>query len=161
MSPQRDVGWHDTRCIAAYEGLRVGPENALALTPRGMTIDRARRTVCGKCADACPASALEIVGKEWNAEELVAELLKDRVFTKRPVAVSPLADHANVAAIARFVRDELPTVGRWDLLVYANLGKSKYHRLDLAYALENATPFTRDEMKSQGRGAAEIAPVAR
>ncbi len=258
LTPQRDLVWHDTRCIAARECLRACPANALALTPRGMTIDRARCTRCGQCADACPAAALEIIGKEWNAEELVAELLKDRVFYEtsgggitfsggEPMmqtdflcevlprlqdahlhialdtcgAVSPeryqrvldwidLAlfdlkiidcerhraatgvgnelilnnarllsrrgvpmwirtpiipgytnDHANIEAIARFIRAELPTVERWDLLAYTNLGKPKYHRLDLPYALENAPLLTREEMESVWRVAHDIVPVAR
>ncbi len=258
LSPQRDLVWHDTRCIAARECLRVCPENALTLTPSGMVIDRARCTVCGKCAEACPASAMEVIGKEWNSEELVGELLKDKVFYEtsgggitfsggEPMmqadflceilprckdaglhvaldtcgAVSPeryrrvidwvdlvlfdlkimdaerhraatgvgnelilnnarlLAtrgvpmwirtpiipgytdDRTNIAAIARFVRDALPTVERWDLLAYTNLGKPKYHRLDLPYVLEDAVLFTRDEMESLWRVVAEIVPTAR
>ena len=265
LSPQRDLVWHDTRCIVedprqgtARECLRVCPENALTLTPSGITIDRARCTVCGKCAEACPAAALEVIGKEWNAEKLVAELLKDRVFyetsgggitfsggepmmqsdflcevlprcqdarlhialdtsgavaweryarvldwvdlvlfdlkimdsachkratgigieiildnarrianarkpmwIRTPIIPGYTDDHANIAAIARFIRDELPTVERWDLLAYTNLGKPKYHRLDLPYALENAPLYTRDEMESVWRVAAEIVPVAR
>ena len=265
LSPQRDLVWHDTRCIVedplqgtARECLRACPENALTLTPRGMTIDRARCTVCGKCAEACPAAALEVIGKEWNAEELVAELLKDRVFyetssggitfsggepmmqsdflcevlprckdahlhialdtcgavaweryarvldwvdlvmfdlkimdsdchkratgiandlilanahciagagkpmwIRTPVVPGYTDDRANIAAIAHFIRDELPTVERWDLLAYTNLGKPKYHRLDLPYALESAPLFTRGEMESLWRIAVEIVPVAR
>ncbi len=261
LSPQRDLVWHDTRCIAARACLRacpVGQDSILSLTPRGMTIDRACCTLCGKCADACPAAALEIIGKEWNAEELVAELLKDRVFyetsgggitfsggepmlqsdflcavlprckdarlhialdtcgavaweryarvldwidlgmfdlkimdsaqhkratgigsdlildnarriaharkpmwIRTPVVPGYTDDPANIAAIARFIRDELPTVERWDLLAYTNLGKPKYHRLDLPYTLENAPLYTRGEMENAWRVAAEIAPVAR
>ena len=44
---------------------------------------------------------------------------------------------------------------------HTNLGKPKYHRLDLLYTLENAPLYTRAEMESVGRVAAEIAPVAR
>lgn len=258
LRASRDLMWYDVRCIGARECLRVCPENALALTPRGMTIDRARCTRCGKCADACPASALEIIGKEWNAEELVAELLKDKVFyetsgggitfsggepmlqvdflcdvlprckdarlhialdtcgavawdkyarvldsvdlvlfdlkmmdcarhqratslandlildnarrlaaarkpmwIRTPIIPGYTDDRANIAALARFIRDELPTVERWDLLAYTNLGKPKYHRLDLPYALEDASLLTRDEMESVWRAAAEIVPRAR
>lgn len=87
LSPRPDVMWYDVRCIVedplqgtARECLRVCAENALTLTPQGMRIDRARCTICGKCADACPAAALEVIGRYWDSEELLAELLKDRVF---------------------------------------------------------------------------------
>jgi len=44
---------------------------------------------------------------------------------------------------------------------HTNLGKPKYQRLDLPYTLEHAAQFTRDEMESVWRVAAEIVPVAR
>ncbi|MDZ7319979.1 MAG: glycyl-radical enzyme activating protein [candidate division KSB1 bacterium] len=257
-SPHLDLVWYDTRCIAARECLRVCPENALTLTPSGMVIDRKRCTVCGKCAEQCPASALEIIGKEWTVDELLAELLKDKVFyetsgggitfsggepmmqtdflceilprckeaglhvaldtcgavsaeryqrviewidlvlfdlkimddarhraatgvgnelilnnvrllamrgvpmwIRTPIIPGYTDDRANIEAIARFIRDNLPTVERWDLLAYTNLGKPKYHRLDLPYALENVPLLTRDEMESVWQIAHEIVPVAR
>lgn len=87
MSPHLDLMWYDARCIVedplqgtARECVRVCPENALMFTSAEMTIDRKRCTICGKCAEACPASALEVIGKEWSVEELVRELLKDKVF---------------------------------------------------------------------------------
>ncbi len=258
LSAQPDLVWHDARCIGARECLRVCPENALTLAPSGMAIDRKRCTMCGKCAEACPATALEIIGKEWNARELVDELLKDKVFyetsgggitfsggepmmqtdflceilprckdaglrvaldtcgavgwdryarvlpwvdlvlldlkiidparhrattgisneiilenarriaverkplwIRTPIIPGYTADRANIQAIARFIRDELPTVERWDLLAYTNLGKPKYHRLDLPYALENAPLLTREEMELAWRVAADSVPVAR
>ena len=43
---------------------------------------------------------------------------------------------------------ELPTVQRWDLLAYTNLGQPKYHRLDLPYGLEGALLLTQAEMEA-------------
>ncbi|MBI5034453.1 MAG: glycyl-radical enzyme activating protein [Chloroflexi bacterium] len=266
MSPHRDLVWYDARCIAARECLRVCPVrqdgilpySALTLTPSGMTIDRKHCTLCGKCAEACPSAALEIIGKEWNADELIAELLKDKVFyetsgggitfsggepmlqidflcevlprckeaglhvaldtcgevsseryerviewidlalfdlkifdnakhrqatgvgnelilnnarllsshgvpmwIRTPIIPGYTDDHANIQSIARFIHDALPTVERWDLLAYTNLGKPKYHRLDLPYVLENAALLTRDEMEAVWNVAYDIVPVAR
>ena len=75
-----DLVWYDVRCIGARDCLRVCPEDALALTPQGMQIDRERCTVCGKCAEACPAAALELIGRTWTPQELLDELLRDRIF---------------------------------------------------------------------------------
>lgn len=37
-------------------------------------------TVCGGCSVACPAKAIEIVGKEVSVEEIIEEIEKDSVF---------------------------------------------------------------------------------
>jgi pyruvate formate lyase activating enzyme len=72
--------WYDVRCIGAKDCLKVCPEKALNLGPEGIQIDRGRCTLCGKCRDACPAGALEIIGRPFTPDELTAELLKDRAF---------------------------------------------------------------------------------
>jgi len=37
-------------------------------------------TLCGKCVEACPTGARQMVGRRMNAAEVLAEVLKDRVF---------------------------------------------------------------------------------
>lgn len=37
-------------------------------------------TLCGACTDACPTGARQIVGREMSADEVMANLLKDRFF---------------------------------------------------------------------------------
>ena len=56
-------------------------------------------------------------------------------------------DEANVAALAAFIAGRLPVVQRWDLLAYTNLGRPKYHRLDLPYALEETDVPSRERME--------------
>ncbi|HVO69972.1 MAG TPA: glycyl-radical enzyme activating protein, partial [Aggregatilineaceae bacterium] len=46
----------------------------------GLQIDRERCQACGRCAEACPANAIEALGKPVTAAALVKELLKDRAF---------------------------------------------------------------------------------
>ncbi|MBI3784628.1 MAG: glycyl-radical enzyme activating protein [Deltaproteobacteria bacterium] len=252
-----DLMWYDVRCIAARECLSICPEQALALSQSGMQIDRARCTLCGKCVRACPSAAFELIGKQWTAEELLDELLKDQVFyetsgggvtfsggepltqidflsevlplckaaglqvaldtcgavasdrlrrvlpwidlvlydlkvmdaaaSKAATGVSNelildnarlLAEHGtplwirtplvpgytanadNIRAIADFIRNCLPSVQRWDLLAYTNLGRPKYHRLDRPYALEDAALLTRGDMEALWRVAVELVPQA-
>ncbi len=83
------------------------------------------------------------------------------MWIRTPVIPGYTDDHANIEAIARFIRTALPTVKRWDLLAYTNLGKPKYHRLDMAYALEDTALVTRDEIESLWHAAAGIVPAAR
>jgi pyruvate formate lyase activating enzyme len=75
--------WYEIRCLGARDCLKVCPNDALNLTPKGMIIDRKRCDACGKCATACPASALEVIGKAYTVDELVARALEDRVFYKK------------------------------------------------------------------------------
>ncbi len=250
--------WYDVRCIGARECLRACAENALSLTPQGMQIDRASCTVCGKCAEACPAAAIQVIGREFTPADLMALLVKDRAFyetsgggitfsggepmqqvdflcgvlprckdaglhialdtcgavaweryarvlslvdlvlfdlkiidptrhqaatgvsneiilenarriagdgkpmwIRTPIIPGFTDDRANIEALALFIRKALPTVERWDLVAYTNLGRPKYHRLDLPYALEEAALLARCEMESLWRVAVGTVPAAR
>ena len=258
FSSHPDLMWYDVRCIGARACLGACPEKALALTPEGMKIDRSRCNACGRCVEACPSAALEVIGKPWRADDLVQQLVKDRVFyetsgggitfsggepmqqaeflgevlplckqaslhvtldtcgmavweryaqvlghvdlvlldlkimdaerhraatgvsnerilenarrlaehgklmwIRSPIIPGYTDDPANVAAIGQFIRDALPTVERWDLLAYTNLGRPKYRRLGLEYPLAGAPLVTRAEMESLWQVARGIVPVAR
>ena len=45
-----------------------------------LNIDREACTGCGLCTDTCPTTALEMLGRNINILDLMAELVKDRVF---------------------------------------------------------------------------------
>jgi pyruvate formate lyase activating enzyme len=257
LSPRPELMWYEARCIGVRDCISACPEGALALTPEGMHIDRERCTACGACAEACPAAALEVIGREWTAEEVFAEVNKDAAFyetsgggvtlsggepmrqpdfvlalarlcreegihvaldtcgaaaweryermlplvdlvlydlklfaperhradtgvdnehilenarriaaagklmwIRTPVIPGYTADEGNIAALGEFIAGELPTVERWDLLAYTNLGRPKYHRLDLCYALEDVPLLTRAEMEALHAVAVARVPVA-
>jgi len=253
-----ELMWHDARCIGVRQCLSACPEDALTLTSEGMQINRERCNACGACEQACPTAALEVIGRQRSAEELMEELLKDEVFyetsgggvtfsggepmlqidflcevlpqcreagldvaldtcgavawgnfervlpwvnlvlydlkimdperhrlatgvgndlvlenarrlaaqripmwIRTPIIPGFTNDDENISAIARFIRGELPTVERWDLLAYTNLGRPKYERLDRKYVLEQVPLLTRNEMESTWKTAVELVPVAR
>ena len=58
------------------------------------------------------------------------------MWIRTPIIPGYTDDEENIGALAAFIRDRLPTVQRWDLLAYTNLGVAKYHRLGLTYPLE-------------------------
>jgi pyruvate formate lyase activating enzyme len=244
LSAQPELVWYDVRCIGARECLTACPDDALELTPEGMRLDRERCTVCGLCQEACPAGALEVIGREWTAEALYAEVAKDCAFyetssggvtvsggepvmqaefveaflglcreggihtaldtcghadwgiyerllpfvdlvlydlklmdrerhreatgvypdrilenakriaqngtpmwVRTPVVPGYTDDEDNIARLAAYIRDELSTVERWDLLAYTNLGQPKYRRLSRPYSLEGTELPTRAKME--------------
>src|SRR5574341_458416 len=83
------------------------------------------------------------------------------LWIRTPVIPGYTDEPENIRAIGRFIRERLPTVERWDLLAYTNLGRPKYHRLDIPYQLEDAPLLTRQVMESAWQAAADFVPVAR
>jgi pyruvate formate lyase activating enzyme len=83
------------------------------------------------------------------------------LWIRTPIIPGYTDDPGNIRALAGFIRAELPTVERWDLLAYTNLGRPKYHRLDLRFALEGVPLLSKQEMVSTWQAAAELVPFAR
>jgi pyruvate formate lyase activating enzyme len=93
-----------------------------------------------------------------NARRLAAAGLP--LWVRTPLIPGYTADEENVAALADFIAAELPTVQRWDLLAYTNLGGPKYRRLDRAYALEGVPLLSRAEMEALHAVAVARVPMA-
>lgn len=72
--------WQEEKCLACGDCLAACPAQALTLTPDGIVRDTDRCSNCGACAEACPTLAWERHGYWREAEEVVAELLKDLPF---------------------------------------------------------------------------------
>jgi len=69
------------------------------------------------------------------------------MWVRTPVIPGYTDDEENVAALAAFIAERLPSVERWDLLAYTNLGRPKYGRLDLPYPLGDADLLLRERME--------------
>jgi pyruvate formate lyase activating enzyme len=82
------------------------------------------------------------------------------MWIRTPIIPGYTSDAANIIALGDFIAAELPTVERWDLLAYTNLGQPKYHRLDRPYALEGVPLLTRTEMESLHMIARQRVPTA-
>ncbi|WDP84560.1 MAG: glycyl-radical enzyme activating protein [Desulfobacter sp.] len=80
ISPAPQIVWHSSGCIGCKICVETCRQNALALDPDGMVINRERCLSCGECAEHCPTLSMEILGKDWRAHDLVAELVKDRAY---------------------------------------------------------------------------------
>ena len=70
--------YKQVKCIGCSSCVDACPEGALKLTPEGIRPTGRPCVMCGSCADACPALAMEICGREWPMDELMAEVEKER-----------------------------------------------------------------------------------
>ncbi len=244
ISPKPELVWYSARCIGARDCLKACPRGALELTPGGMRIYRDACEACGSCEEACPAAALEVIGKKRTPEEVLDEVLRDRVFYEKsgggvtlsggepclqrdfsrelmmrlkeqgihvaldtcgsaprdhfrelagladlvlfdlkvmdtelhreytgielervldnaewlaqqgkqiwvrtPVIPGHTDSEDNIRAIARFIRERMPGVERYDLLAYNNTCRGKYERLDLEFSLAGEPLLSREEME--------------
>ena len=71
------------KCLGCGACLTACPQGVIvvdgALGAVG-TVNRAACVYCGQCQDACPSGARQVLGKYREAEEVLAEVLQDRVF---------------------------------------------------------------------------------
>ena len=80
MSFQPEVVIVGNRCIRCGECVEACPQHLPSGDGTGFAGDRADCTVCGTCVDVCPTEARQVVGRSMTVDEVLTEVLKDRVF---------------------------------------------------------------------------------
>jgi pyruvate formate lyase activating enzyme len=83
ISDKRQLHWIKAKCIGCRSCEAACSAGALTATDNGIVINRALCSPCEACSQACPTTALSIYGEEREVEELVNELLKDRVYFEK------------------------------------------------------------------------------
>ena len=66
-------------CIGCFQCREVCPDDSILDHPLDR-IDYLKCSICGKCVSACNTNSLRMVGKEWNADDLLIEILKDKDY---------------------------------------------------------------------------------
>jgi pyruvate formate lyase activating enzyme len=82
------------------------------------------------------------------------------IWIRTPIIPGYTDDADNIAAIGRFVSEELPGVQRWDLFAYTNMASPKYQRLGRAYPLESKPLLLRSQMEALHQEAIRYVPEA-
>ncbi|MBN1342070.1 MAG: glycyl-radical enzyme activating protein [Phycisphaerae bacterium] len=112
IDAEPQVLWQRAICMACGDCAATCERGAIRIGEDGVRIDRAVCRACGRCVDACPTGALERVGKEYDADALIVEVLKDRTFYETSgggVTLSggePLMQHAFLTAFLPRCQDE-------------------------------------------------------
>ena len=83
--------YKQTRCIGCQTCVNSCPNQALSFSASSslytlhstLKRDSARCTLCGRCAELCPTRALEVCGREWTMDELMAEVEKERMVMEQ------------------------------------------------------------------------------
>lgn len=77
------VHWVKSRCIGCRGCIEACPKGALALGDNGITIDRFQCDACSECVQACPSTAMEAYGEVFSVDDLVREVIKDKVYFQK------------------------------------------------------------------------------
>src|SRR3990167_7874552 len=81
ISPKPQLSYLPEKCIACGECVKACPHGALSPEAGGKaTLDRHRCTNCGACPPRCDPKALEMVGRDVTADEVLAVVLRDRDY---------------------------------------------------------------------------------
>jgi pyruvate formate lyase activating enzyme len=120
----------DILCKGCGTCVKACPENAITLTKKaGRKINRDKCNNCMLCVDACLYQSLTICGRKMGVEEIITEVLKDKLFYKNSgggVTISggePLSQSGFVLQLLKYCKAEgLHTAldtsgyGRWEEL---------------------------------------------
>lgn len=74
------LSYSRTKCVSCGACVRVCPTGVHRITAAGHQVDFSRCKACGACIEECPEQCLKIFGREMSAEEVLTEVLKDKVY---------------------------------------------------------------------------------
>lgn len=77
---EREISFIPDKCIGCGWCFENCPRQAHVMENGRHVLRRERCERCGICAEKCHARALEVVGREVTVSEVLAEVLKDRLF---------------------------------------------------------------------------------
>ena len=80
LSVKPQIVYYRQRCVGCKKCVSLCAAGALSPRDGGISLDAGKCRLCGRCAENCPAEALEKVGRSVTAAEVVAEAEKDRIF---------------------------------------------------------------------------------
>ena len=80
VSHKKEIMLYANKCIGCGRCFDVCPVYAHSISDGTHIIDREKCTLCGKCVDSCYAEALVFSAKELDTDEVMHEILQDKVY---------------------------------------------------------------------------------
>lgn len=77
-STLRQKTYKRSKCIGCGSCTDACPQKAIAMTADGIVPTKEQCLLCGKCCEECPTTALEMCGREYSTDALMAEIEKER-----------------------------------------------------------------------------------
>ncbi len=68
------------KCLGCMFCVKTCKENIIAVDSEGLKRREDGCILCGKCAQACPTEALELIGKPMDISQAMLEIEKDKIF---------------------------------------------------------------------------------
>ena len=85
-SPQPQILYKKSKCIGCQTCVEACPQQLLQLIPDGIVLHKGDGSLCVNCncpppcTTECPTTALEMCGRAWTMDELMAEVEKERTI---------------------------------------------------------------------------------
>jgi len=79
QSIEKEMLFSKSKCVSCMLCLKKCPRGAHSVFNGEHIFDREKCVACGECT-VCPTGALELAGEERTSDEIICEVLKDKVF---------------------------------------------------------------------------------
>ena len=79
---KKEILYNKNKCTLCGNCVKTCQNNAIEINNNFLKMNMDKCTFCGDCTVCCINSARQIAGKEYTVDEVMEEVLKDRVFYK-------------------------------------------------------------------------------
>ena len=80
LSQKREISYNAEKCTLCNRCIDDCPGRSIE--DGHFELDRSKCSLCGKCIENCPNSANELIGREVSADEVMAEVVRDKIYYK-------------------------------------------------------------------------------